>query len=70
MKYKGYELQNLECDILDIMDIYRMFEKHVDLTVGHPCEEELGTTYIRVAIEVDARRARIENLDFNVVGVA
>ena len=76
MKYKNYELQNLECDILDLMEVGHLLEKHVDLTACQPHEhaakkliDELGTTYIQVAIEVDARRAGIQGLGFKVTEI-
>lgn len=67
MNYNGYELRNLKCMMLDIPKISKLFKHHVDLTIDHPMENELGTTYINEALRLDAKNMGLQQLDFEVV---
>lgn len=69
MNYKNYKLQNLKCMMLDIPKISKIFKKHVDWTVDHPLEDELGTTYIDLALKDNAKKIGIEILEFEVVRI-
>lgn len=69
MNYKSYKLQNLKCMILDIPKISKIFKKHVELTIEHPLEDELGTTYIELALKADAKKEMVQVLEFEVVRI-
>lgn len=67
MKYKNYELVNLKCMMLDMPKISKLFKKYVDLTIGHPMEDELGTTYITECLHLDGKKLGLDVLEFEVI---
>lgn len=69
MKYKNYKLNNLKCMMLDMTKVRKLFEKHVDLTVGQPMEDELGVAYISECLRLGAQKMGVEVLEFEVVKV-